>query len=63
MASDMLSITAPSFTAPAGYELSTMPRPKVTEQTDVLIRVHASSINPIDVKKAGGAFKMIITEQ
>ena len=59
----MLSITIPSFSAPSGYQLSTVPRPAVLEPTDVVIEVHAASINPIDVKKASGALKMAMSEE
>ncbi|RBQ78902.1 hypothetical protein FVER14953_00089 [Fusarium verticillioides] len=63
MATEMLSITAPSYTSPSGYELSTVSKPTITEDKDVLIKVHAASINPVDVKKAAGVFKMAIKEE
>lgn len=59
----MLSITTSSYSPPSGYQLSTVPRPTVSEPDDVLIEVHAASINPIDVKKAGGALKMVLGEE
>lgn len=59
----MLSIIAPAYTSPSGYELSTIPRPTITEDNDVLIKVHAASINPVDVKKAAGVFKMAVKEE
>lgn len=58
----MLSITAPRYTDPSGYELSTVPRPTVTDKTEVVIRVHAASVNPVDVKKAAGVFKLAIKD-
>ncbi|KAL2133186.1 hypothetical protein VTI74DRAFT_2794 [Chaetomium olivicolor] len=58
----MLAITAPTYTDPSRYELSTVPRPTVTEKTDVIIRVHAASVNPVDVKKAAGVFKPAVKE-
>ncbi|KAF6530420.1 hypothetical protein HZS61_001732 [Fusarium oxysporum f. sp. conglutinans] len=63
METGMLSITAPAYTSPSGYELSTVPKPTITEDNDVLIKVHAASINPVDVKKAAGVFKMAIKEE
>ncbi|KAG4277383.1 hypothetical protein FPRO04_14119 [Fusarium proliferatum] len=63
MATDMLSITAPTYTSPGGYELATLPKPILTGDSDVLIKVHAASINPVDVKKAAGVFKMAIKEE
>ncbi|KAM5386592.1 hypothetical protein ACJZ2D_000555 [Fusarium nematophilum] len=62
MASEMLSVTAPYFTDPSAYQTSTLPRPVVAEATDVVFRVHAASINPVDVKKAAGVFKLAVKE-
>jgi len=62
MAAEMLSITAPRYTDPSGYQLSTLPQPTVTDASDVMIRVHAASVNPVDVKKAGGVFKMAVKD-
>lgn len=63
MASEMLSVIAPTYTEPSGYELTKLPPPIVTAKSDVLIKVHAASINPVDVKKAGGMFKRAVQEQ
>ncbi|KIV95833.1 hypothetical protein PV10_03439 [Exophiala mesophila] len=63
MATSMMSVIAPSFTDPSGYQIAELPRPVVTEPTDVVIRVHAASINPIDVKKAAGVLKMAVKEE
>ncbi|KAI1031119.1 hypothetical protein LB504_000077 [Fusarium proliferatum] len=63
MDTDMLSVTAPAYTSPSGYELLIVPKPTITEDNDVLIKVHAASINPVDVKKAAGVFKMAIKEE
>ncbi|ETN40199.1 uncharacterized protein HMPREF1541_04475 [Cyphellophora europaea CBS 101466] len=59
----MQCITAPRYTSPAAYELTTLPRPEVTDANDVLIQVHAASVNPIDVKKASGALKAAFKDQ
>lgn len=63
MTSSMLAVTAPSFCEPSAYELSTIPQPVVTEPTNVVFRVHAASINPVDVKKAAGVFKLAVKEK
>lgn len=63
MALEMLSVTAPKYTDPSLYELSSLPRPIITEKTDVVIKVHAASINPVDVKKADGVFKLAVKEK
>ncbi|KAI8240026.1 2-methylene-furan-3-one reductase [Colletotrichum sp. SAR 10_96] len=62
MASSMLAITALNYTDPSGYQLSTIPQPVISDPTDVLFRVHAASINPVDVKKAAGIFKLAVKE-
>ena len=63
MASSMICVTAPFYTDPLGYQLSELPRPVVTEPTDVVIRVHAASVNPIDVKKAAGILKLAVKDE
>lgn len=63
MGSEMLSVTAPTYTDPSRYELSLLPRPTITEKTDVVIKVYAASINPVDVKKADGVFKLAVREK
>ncbi|PQK17532.1 hypothetical protein BB8028_0008g00420 [Beauveria bassiana] len=60
MTSTMLAITAPKYTKPDGYERTEVAKLAVAQPTDVLIRVHAASINPIDVKKAEGLMKMAV---
>lgn len=47
------------YARPQGYELGQLPRPEIENATEVLIKVHAASVNPIDVKMASGALKMI----
>jgi NADPH:quinone reductase-like Zn-dependent oxidoreductase len=56
----MLSITAPTYCAPLGYQLSTLPRPVVSEPTDVVIKVHAASVNPVDLKLASGMLRSAV---
>ena len=51
---EMLSIATPAYSDPSRYQLVKLPRPTVSEPTDVVIKVHAASINPIDVKLAAG---------
>lgn len=40
-----------------------VPKPFVSSPHDVLIRVHAASLNPIDKARVSGALKMIIPEE
>ncbi|KAJ5306484.1 hypothetical protein N7508_005499 [Penicillium antarcticum] len=58
----MLSINIPHYTNPSGYQLSKLPKPELRSAQDVIIKVHAASINPIDVKRAGGALKMAMKD-
>ncbi|KAG5973794.1 hypothetical protein E4U55_000269, partial [Claviceps digitariae] len=51
-----------TYSDPSGYQLSSVPRPEVTDPSDVVVRVHASSINPIDVKKASGLMKVLVRD-
>ncbi len=59
----MVAVVARDFTKPDGYELATVPRPTVMNDDDVVIKVHAASVNPVDVKKAAGAFKAVLAEK
>ncbi|KAK5994235.1 Reticulon-4-interacting protein 1 [Cladobotryum mycophilum] len=59
----MLSLYVPSYSTPAGYQLGELPRPIPTHPKDVLIKVHATSINPIDVKKAAGKAKLALKDE
>lgn len=59
----MLSINIPKHTTPDQYELGEVPALAVEHPTDILIKVHAASINPIDVKKASGATKMVLKDR
>ena len=59
----MLAVVAREFTKPDGYDLATVLRPTVMNDDDVVIKIHAASVNPVDVKKADGVFKAVLTEQ
>ena len=63
MASTMLCVTTPAYADPSKYELLELPKPSITQPTDVLIQVHAASVNPIDVKKAAGMLKMALQDK
>ena len=56
----MLSLAINSYTAPLNYELLDFPTPELSSPTDVLIKVHAASINPGDVKTAAGATRVMM---
>jgi NADPH:quinone reductase-like Zn-dependent oxidoreductase len=50
-----------NYSTPQGYELGQQPRPEIENVEEVLIKVHAASVNPIDVKMASGAAKMVVS--
>lgn len=58
----MLSLNVPSYSDPSGYILSDLPKPEITDSKDVVIKVHAASVNPVDVKKADGVLKMALKD-
>ncbi|TWU74637.1 hypothetical protein ED733_002729 [Metarhizium rileyi] len=58
----MQSINITTYSDPSGYKLSSLPKPEVSDPSDVVIQVYAASINPIDVKKAAGAMKMLFKD-
>lgn len=57
--STMKALAIEKYCKPDEYQILDLPVPKVTGPDDVLIKVHASSINPVDVKVASGIAKMI----
>jgi NADPH:quinone reductase-like Zn-dependent oxidoreductase len=59
----MLSLNTPTYSPPSGYQVSELPKPVLEDSNDVIIKVHAASINPIDVKKASGILKMGIKDE
>jgi NADPH:quinone reductase-like Zn-dependent oxidoreductase len=54
----MRRLVAPRKTKPEGYELQDVPTPGIQEPTQVLLRVHATGINTLDVKIAAGDFDL-----
>ncbi|OAQ68690.1 alcohol dehydrogenase [Pochonia chlamydosporia 170] len=59
----MQSVGITGFSDPSGYKLLSLPKPEVSDPKDVVVQVHAASINPIDVKKAAGAMKMVLKDK
>lgn len=50
----MRALAIDKFTKPENYGLATLPTPQITEQDEILIKVHSASVNPVDVKFANG---------
>lgn len=59
----MLSLNTTAYSPPSGFQVSDLPKPEISGPKDVLIKVHAASINPIDVKKASGMLKMAVRDE
>ena len=57
----MRALVAPHFTDPSGYTLHDAPDPAVAHSTEVLVKVHAASINGHDVIMASGRTRMLQT--
>lgn len=58
----MLSLNISSYSKPSEYQVSDLAKPQLDEPRDVIVRVHAASINPIDVKRADGALKLALED-
>lgn len=53
----MRAIALAKYCKPDEYEVATLPTPEITKPDEVLIKVHAASVNPVDVKLASGMMK------
>ena len=54
----MRSLTTPNYSTPDNYDVVDLPAPAITSPNHVQIKVHAASINPVDVKLASGIAKL-----
>lgn len=55
----MRSLAISSYTTPDHYDVIDLPTPSISSPDEVLVKVHAASINPVDVKLASGAGKFL----
>lgn len=51
----MHALVTAEYGPPQGYKVAVFPKPEILRPDDILIKVHAASINPIDVNLAAGA--------
>ncbi|KAL3467175.1 chaperonin 10-like protein [Aspergillus heterothallicus] len=58
----MLAIGIHAHANPSEYQLLDFPLPQITDPTDVIIKIHAASVNPVDLKKADGIFKLALKD-
>jgi NADPH:quinone reductase-like Zn-dependent oxidoreductase len=59
----MKSLAIKEYCTPDQYAILTLPVPKIEQADQLLIKVHAASMNPIDVKVAVGVAKWVRSEQ
>lgn len=59
---EMLSLNISRYSKPSAYRVSELPKPCLTNSKDVIIKVYAAGINPIDVKRAAGALKLAVED-
>ena len=57
----MRSLSVAKYSSPDKYEVADLPAPGITSPDQVQIKVHAASINPVDVKLASGLAKLFDT--
>jgi len=55
----MHAVALSKYCKPSEYDLATVPTPKITKPDELLIKVRAASINPVDVKLASGLGKFM----
>ena len=49
----MRALAVSRFCMPADYGIATLPVPEISKPDELLVRVHAASVNPVDVKMVG----------
>ncbi|KAK6535054.1 hypothetical protein TWF281_006352 [Arthrobotrys megalospora] len=64
MTTTMRSFFLPTgFGKPSTYTLGDLPKPTVSTPDNILIKVHAASLNPIDMRYAEGTMKLMFPPQ
>ncbi|KAK7208501.1 alcohol dehydrogenase [Myxozyma melibiosi] len=62
MASTMKQLVYPTYTTPDKYEFRQTSKPEIKKPDEVLVKVIAASVNPIDVKRAHGDVKILMKD-
>ncbi|KAH6675661.1 chaperonin 10-like protein [Halenospora varia] len=55
----MRALALSKYCKPSEYAFATLPVPEIKEPDEILIRVKAASVNPVDVKMASGLGKLL----
>lgn len=45
----MRALAIAAYGEPSTYDIATVPTPQITQPDEVFIKVHANSVNPIDI--------------
>lgn len=56
----MRSLCTRKFGTPSQWEIAELPTPKITKSDDVIVKVHAASINPTDIGGAAGYYRLAV---
>ena len=56
----MRSLCVHAYGTPTDFGIADIPLPKITMPNQALVRVHAASINPVDMEVARGDYKAIM---
>ncbi|TVY35443.1 2-methylene-furan-3-one reductase, partial [Lachnellula subtilissima] len=59
--SSMRALVLPRYCKPSEYDFATVPTPHISQPDELLVKVLAASVNPIDVKMAAGMGKFMET--
>jgi NADPH:quinone reductase-like Zn-dependent oxidoreductase len=49
----MRALAVSKYCLPAEYDIATLPVPGISKPDEILVRVHAASVNPVDFKMVG----------
>jgi NADPH:quinone reductase-like Zn-dependent oxidoreductase len=55
----MRAVALSNYCKPSEYQVATLPTPHISKPDELLIRVRAASVNPVDVKMASGLGKLV----
>lgn len=57
----MRALVAPKYCKPEGYEVTELPVPQIKAPNEVLIRIHAASMQTGDCSVASGSAKLFMS--